>query len=794
MSQTSPEQLPLPIEQHPERVVEAIYAAPQEDGLAPYVDTVSRDGFEDYLAERMAPRWTRFIPGGWEQIEEAVPVRRPEFRGWERPTWNLRRAAGVFLGVNIAANTILPLARDPNGSRETNVEALIEDIIEEGQQLKDGIQDWLHWDGEKVTLGIDVGTKEVTTKEPNPDYRGEWGTGGPEVSKVGETDPNPEVVDRLLDQMEKAINEGFNLQQVSLFGSSSDELRDPASIGRADQANAEYAAERANKLADALRAGMAERGITEPEIVIKAEESILSPANVAKLNDTVAQFGYENASSLIAAYNRDPQSVPPSVKAFLDVEIGSKRGVVVGLAFKDSRPETIEVVTTVPTVEFTRDVDVIEDDGEPRDDNHDYGLIVLPAVWPPRVHMPEVGMTEKVKIKKRWVKNPDKGVPHNVWVELYPEALDENNELSRDAWAMTRKYQVLMRENRVNGVYQFGYKDADGKDQTLRVMFVDHDPNADTLEFVAGLMQDVSQMRGGKVAERLGMVAIFPSDNVGKHGDAKRIGLGVDQQEGASVLGIAMPSLGLVEVQMPPTSSREETDSFTGARWTLAHEIAGHFTDVKHRPTQLVPAGGQDYVARNPWEDAGSRSFLPAVRRGLSLRRWITTRKVVDRNGDEQTITSQVDGGDSSLQESVRIQKLGMPTRYAATHQAEMFAETAAQVTTDILIPGNEFGQVMGAQKPGEFAEGFEVDPQLRDMFIDHVAVNPERPNDPWVISIKARDNWTHTYEPVRKDQAVSNPELAGIFRHARIRPLPRRRDLVRILTQMTNSELRQED
>lgn len=784
MSQTLPQavgptpELPQSLEQRPGELIEHVYPQPGHPSIT---DEASHQGFTDYLQERARGKIDRFIPGGWEIVEVPELITRKRFSHWTPGEWNWRRAAAVTLGVNLAVNAAIG---------EPNVVAAGKDVVEEVQQLKDTVEDWLHWDGEKVTYTTRRGTREVTEQQPNPDYRGEHGNGGPDVYETGETEPRQSVVDNLLNELQREMADGFRVKTISLFGTASDELRDPASIGRPDQTNADYAAERANKLADALRAGAAERGMGELPIEVRAEESILSPDNITRLNDTVAQFGYGSVSNLISTYNRDPESMPPSVKAFLDVEFGAKRGVNIALSFEDTRPETIDVITTVPTRERVKHTETITDDGEPRDEDHDYEFIPIPITWPPRrLPTPEFVDEPDIRIRKH-LRRTGSILRDNVWVELYPEALQEGNTLDRDAWAMTRKYQALIREDRVHGVFRFGYKDAGGKDQSLRVMFVDHMPTPDTLMAVAEFAQDFSQMSGGKDTEQLGMISIFPSENAGGH-DPKKIGLGIDEQMRESVQGVAMPAMGLVELHMPTNPTEDELHGYNGMRWVLAHEVAGHFTDVKSGPTRLLPTVGRnEYVTRNPWEDVGSRFFTGALARGISRLRWITRRNVQDMDGETHHAVEEVPSGDSRLQEAVAIQKKGSPTRYGETHQAEMYAETAAQVTTGILVPGTEYAQPLGTAQ-GNYARGYSVDPVLRDMFINHIARDPSQPRRAWSMSITTPQNWSHTFEAIKQDQAVNDPELRAIFEAARTTPLPPRQSLIRILTQVVGSDNR---
>lgn len=807
-----PQKLPEPIRVDSGELVENLY---QDGYVGP--DYPTKVGHQDYLKDRAAGKPSLLLPGGWQRVPEAVPAKRHMFLGWSEGSFEFdgKATATLTLAATLLVNSLLETSTDnrfiptpaevhvgkPNGDHETNIVALGEDLIEEIQGPKDAVQDWLHWDGDKVTYTTKHGTKRHTETWPNTNHKDPVTKEEQLLERSGETDPDAAEVRRLAEEIKVTIDNGYELTGVKVYGSSSDELRDPDSRGRADRINEDYAAERAAKYVAALSHDTAELGVDMPKIDVKSGETVLSGASVQELDDTIQQFGYRDFNDVVARYNRG-ESLPPTLQTLMDKEIGAARGVTTSLTFEDPSGETMTVIVTTPTKTRVKHVEHTSDDGEPNDGTHQYPLIPIipvPVVRDLQIPKPNFTTVDTVKIKKRWRKNNDIRVENNVWLELYPEALNEDDQLDRNAWAMTRKYQVLMREDRIHGVQGFTYKDSQGKEQILRAMFVDHTPDAQTALAVDRLLQDLSQMEGGKVAERLGMIAIFPSENTGKQ-KPNVIGLGIDEQYSSNILGVAMPAMGLVEVHMPTDLSSEDLEkhlgNVMGVRWTIAHEAAGgHFTDVKHKPTQLKRVRGKsnDYVTVNPWEDAGVKGYVRSKAKSLNPKRWIVRRKVEDQEGVSHYTVDTVEDGDTRLQEAISVQKLGHPTRYGATSAAESWAEAAAQVTTGILVPGTEFGQKLGGAE-GQYATGYSVDPDLRDDFIDHVykdiytifddkgnAVEKRRG-----IPLDTPKHWIHTYENVKNRQTISeDPELHAIFEHARTTPLPKK--LIRILTQVTN-------
>ncbi|HMS49876.1 MAG TPA: hypothetical protein PKA02_00350 [Candidatus Saccharibacteria bacterium] len=797
-----PQKLPEPIRVDSGELVERVY---QDGYVGP--DYPTKVGHEQYLKDRAAGKPSLLLPGGWQRVPEAVPAKRHMFLGWSEGSIELngKATATLTLAATLLVNSLLETSTDnrfiptpaevhvgkPNGDHETNIVALGEDLIEEIQGPKDAVQDWLHWDGDKVTYTTKHGTKRHTETWPNTNHKDPITKEEQLRERSGETDPDAAEVRRLAEEIKVTIDNGYELTGVKVYGSSSDELRDPASLGRPDKRNEDYAAERAAKYVAALSHDTAELDVDMPKIDVKSGETVLSGASVQELSDTIQHFGYRDFNDVVARYNRG-ESLPPALQTLMDKEIGATRGVTTSLTFEDPSGETMTVIVTTPTKTRVKHVEHTSDDGEPNDGTHQYPLIPIipvPVVRDLQIPKPNFTTVDTVKIKKRWRKNDDIRVENNVWLELYPEALNEDDQLDRNAWAMTRKYQVLMREDRIHGVQGFTYEDAQGKEQILRAMFVDHTPDIQTARAIGLLLQDISQMEGGKVAERLGMIAIFPSENTGKK-KPNVIGLGIDEQYDSGILGVAMPAMGLVEVHMPTDPSGEDLEehlsNVMGVRWTIAHEVAGHFTDVKHRPAQLKKVRGKsnDYVTVNPWENAGVKGYVRSKAKGLNPKRWIVRRKVEDREGVSHETVDTVEDGDARLQEALSVQKLGHPTRYGATSAAESWAEAAAQLTSGILVPGTEFGQTLGSAE-GQYATGYSVDPDLRDDFIEHVYTDPAT-KEKVTFPLDTPEHWVHVIENVKNHQVVSeDPELHAIFEHARTTPLPKK--LIRILTQVTN-------
>lgn len=788
-------------------LVENIYD--HRSGQAATPDYSTQAGHQDFLKDRMRGKITRFIPGRWERVEEIVDVKRPHIAGWTESILSKKQVATLMIATNIAVNAFANRAVNPDGSSEPLIEALAEDTIEDIQENYDGWADSLHPDYDKTWTTREVRQEKVETIKEDPSTIGDISIHAAEVMAPGETTPNPVFVKDLASQIKAALDQGYKWTGDSVVGHASDEYGSVDSLNRADAGNADTAGERAVNGRAALEAEVTALGISMPEKKDdihnsdRYTENILSPANKDLLVDTLRQYGYSDIKTVERQFKQNPDSVPPVLRDIIAANISFTRGNTYVLRFEDEQGRFIHIVRSIPVGRDIEHGEQQNDDGRPRNDDHEYDFdlsnqlfTLLPLVGLAKA--PVISMEPATKTKKKW-RRRDSELPDNVWVELYPDAVQQGDQLTKDAWSMSRKYQVLLRENRVNGIHIFNYKDASGKDQTLRTMFVDHDPTPETVAALGEILQSVSQMRGGKMGDHLGMIAVFPRDNAGnKPKNAKRIGLGLDEQYELGTYGVAMPAMGLVEMHMPTNPSKKELEQYMGSRWVFAHEIAGHFTDLEHKPTRLSKVIGRkgDYTTRNPWAHVFSSDTLEAARAfdqrdqdGKIPARWRVTRDVSDIDGRNLPKVDYVTDEDPRLQEAVRIEKRGAPSRYATSNPAELYAEIAAGETADALVPTLEF-YVRSGMSAGNFATGHAGDPELVRLFTKRVNHNPYT-NRP--ITAQERqgivDSWSHQYEPVRATQQIRDRKLFNIFNYARTTELPARKDLVRILTQVTRSQ-----
>jgi hypothetical protein len=405
------------------------------------------------------------------------------------------------------------------------------------------------------------------------------------------------------------------------------------------------------------------------------------------------------------------------------------------------------------------------------DENHEipFGFIPIPPI--PRFRRSQSNIFDEPAVL------PSEP-PEKAWIELYPEAMKRNGELVADSWSLTRKYQALLREERVKTLAQFEYRDEDHDPQAFKVAFVDHEPTEATIDAMSELLQVISKMNRGKVPERLNMIAVYPTSQTGPQ-HPKKIGLGIDEQYPSSTQGVAIPALSLVELHMPTNPTDKEINQFSGMKWIMAHEIAGHFTDVKEKPVKLTKASSykrdsRNYHSSNPWVDTTPGDFgivgewgaVPVESRQFS----IPSRR--EDSTSARTDEYVVGPGSSELAEAGFVRLSGIaPTEYGGKNPRETQAETAAQATTEILIPFEETG-ISGADKK---AEGYAADAGLLFSFarrvgsklnVDHLQWSKEQVD-------RVRSTWSNWLGRVQGDK--NQRKISEKAKHTPYKPAKKR-------------------
>jgi hypothetical protein len=308
-------------------------------------------------------------------------------------------------------------------------------------------------------------------------------------------------------------------------------------------------------------------------------------------------------------------------------------------------------------------------------------------------------------------------------------------------------------------------------------------------------------MQDGRVGRELDMVVIYPQENAGtRHGNPKKIGLGIDIQFERGTLGVAYPGLGLVEMHMPTQPTHEELEGYNNAQWTLAHEVAGHFTDLNEENNNLTLVarinGRSYYTANNRFEHSAQADFdrVTNEERGLDTRNrfqrvilrrpfnrhltWRIRRGTQMVNGTVERREETVNTDDPRLTEAVFVRNQRFINDYARTNADEHYAEAAAQIATGTGVPFREemdtrFHQV---QPRAGYADTYAASTTMHSHITgrwgsDENADNLHFPD-------VAPRNWSDSYTRLEDD-----PEMVQLANTARNQPMPEEDELLNIIT-----------
>ena len=652
------------------RLVTNTYLGP--DGT---VDRDSNDQFSEYLVERMYGKEDEvtqtYVPG------EEVVVER-SFKDWLiSPRKAIIGTIAGFALINVALNAKNLATASRNAVRD-------------------------------VAHEIDPKTKKLppTTRQLPPKtetLRFGFDQSGNE-QQVGQAERDAKTVNNIARKLKATLKNG-KIVSITVKGEASDEWvsKGEKSIGRPDSENASLAEQRAIVIAPELEGALSKKGLKIPEIKTKSSEKVIDDENLADLLLQIQKSKYGSILEVINEVKNNPSDVPEDLRNSIKLNFNQWRNAIVEIRIKEERNTSGVIPVPGRTVEVP-----------PQKDPMGPWAILpffVPPIWRRRTEPYDVFERPPYIIEEPLDK---------VWVELYDDAYKSNGELVEDAWALSRKYQYLYREERITQAIRYDYEDDQGQARSIDVLFVDRpELDQDTIEAINGLMFDISLMQQGTVAESLDTIVILPSEHTGPQRPDK-IGLGIDDQYHENVQGVAIPVLGLVEIQLPKSPKREDIERFNGLRWVFAHEVAGHFTDVdKTVARKLVRADsnrpGKTYESYAPWDDAGADSFASAAR-GIQVAQFVIPHP--------EGINTEyvVNPGSQELKQAVEARLRGeAPTQYAGTNVEEIHAEVAAHVTTGILIPPKEariLPDHLGNKK------GYKVDAGMEHRFALRIGSN----------------------------------------------------------------------
>lgn len=551
------------------------------------------------------------------------------------------------------------------------------------------------------------------------------------TNRAGIAKVDPGVVERFVRGVEDAEKSGGQVRQIRITGNTSDEWGTEASLGVKDPQNTLLGKARAKAAIEAMSADGLK--LQASQLTVGEEEHILTAKEQASILKEARADGYPTVKAAIDAVDGGQpvkKSLAKTIRRFFSGK--HNRGVSLSATVEHPGKATVRTVhgednpPDVPSPHWRWFIPLL-----PIRKRERYNTVKQVSRW-------EFTASRPIPRPTFIVENDEK-----VWLRLRPEALREDGSLVSDAWAYSRKYEHLLRDERIADILRADYLDGRGGEKSLRIMFVDESPAEETITAFGELLKKFAAMEEGKLGDRVSAIFVYPSENAGTdHDDPKRIAMGIDKQSHEGILGTYTYPLDLVELHMPSTWETEELlqafEEFNGPRWVLAHEVAGHGTDENDRPQLLrqvhTPGIPNAYVFKGDPRAYKMRPLRKVLRK---LPDWFTLGHkpiefdieypVLDNDGQTVTMHARVEQGDPRLAHASTSIIVGhRPTRYAGTNDSEHYAETAASVTTAISVPYNE-ASVRVAQlrtDNGEravFAEGYRPDKRGQQVFTSSV-------------------------------------------------------------------------
>lgn len=765
-----------PVETNHQHTVESTFAFPNPyTGQTPY-DNNSVNRFTEYLDRRFMPD-AEIIPGQRIRLPDGVEhITAIEHTGWF--FWGAGDARRFWTAVG-CANLLL------NGGLNAGlVGSVVKDSVEIAQSVKDRVED--HY---KIGWHINPGkTITKTVEKPGITKVGTFIA----PAHVGSVEPNVDDVRALVNQIQGIKNKANQIQKIEITANSSDDWRSKlnSGLGEANSENYDLAKKRKEAFTPVLQDEATKLGLDLTGVDITFQEKVLTPEELRTIEIAVQKYGFNTIDAALANFNTQPDLVPAGLYEVLDTYFGKYRGESASVTYKE-RPYT--VTTQEPGKPF------LENDGKPRNDKHNYHTRLIPLLLVP---LPTFRKRKEERIRQCWLDLPPT-MPDPEYLKLYPEAVNDNNELVKNSWIYARKYQNLLRESdRIQGSYRLDYVDTNGEAQRLRAIFVDHEPSEVTREMIAGMFKKISQMQGGRVGKELDMLVVYPTKNTGtKHATPKRVGLGIDIQQESNIMGIAYPNIGLVEMHMSPDATGKDLQGFNSAEWTLAHEIAGHFTDLndsKNGLSKLATLGGIPiYLTNNRFEDIAKKDYdhVTAQEQGRDIRTlwqkiirkpftngllWRIRRGTQMVSGNIEQRDEVVVTTDPRLSEATFVRNERFTSRYGRSDAAEHYAEAAAQVATGSSVPFSEEPDTIRSRFIARlgYADGYATSTSMHKLIAERWGSDTNVDNLVFKNEQETANSWKEWYGRLDQDA-----ELTMLANQARLQPLPKEEDLIHIIT-----------
>lgn len=711
--------IPRPVLREPNALVENVYAEPKTTSIP---DLESQDTMGEFLIDRFntddasPKRRVVMVPTGMALPGiHRVPNGTKHISRW-------RKTQEWLISPKVAAIVTAGSLALFNGIGNSDVIAGSTQLAaHKAYRTFNPVEDQVIQEDRTVTVPGHTQTIVVTAKTSN---------------EVGVIDVDPGAIQEFLEETFDAVQNGADITELEIIGNTSDEYGSEASIGVPNTENEIIGERRALKAYDALiSAGLP---IDESEVTIDYKEHILSTEQKNEALYVARAEGFDTTKEAIEAVDAD-EPVPDELRAIIEKLFTND----------DVRGVSMSAEVTYPATESTATVTI--ERTIPGEDNPPsvpkarfFGLIPLPPIRRRERYT-------DIKDVNRWAFTPSKRLykptviredEDHAWVRLRPEAVKDDGTLVENAWAYSRKYEHLLRDNRIVDMLKATYKDPAGNSKALRVMFVDKAPAAETIEAFEELLQKFASMEDGKLGDRVSAIFVYPSKNAGtEHDDPKRIAMGLDKQRSEEILGTYAYALDLVELHMPSTWDSNELlemfEEFNGPTWVMGHEVAGHGTSESDEELRLIPVRASNIanaylIDGDPHAQKMSSlnkilSKLPQKQPHTPSIEFDISYPVLDANGETVTMHARVSEGDPRLAHASEATIVGYrPTRYAGKNAEEHYAETAAAVVTGIAIPYDEAGVEVPTLTTDQgnkaaFTKGYRPDTRGQKLFTDSV-------------------------------------------------------------------------
>jgi hypothetical protein len=535
----------------------------------------------------------------------------------------------------------------------------------------------------------------------------------------------------------------------------------------ANAKNLSLAGERGRGLQADITAAARNEHVSLPEIPVSSEVRGLSKKQIAEVNISLAKHGFgtlaDSFATLFNTYDNDPELLEPEVRVVMDSVIGGTRRATATAEIGHIVVPEIPQAITIP--------------GPPGTPKHEIPLFIpIPLVWP---------KTHKEKGTKN-IPRPEligADLPNPKWLWFYPEAKKPDDTLVENPVLYTRLMQVFMRDGRISKVLTQRYLDDTDQQQTIRSLFIDHEPTEGAVAYVKEFMTILSYALGGKVGDYLDIVGVFPEETAGT--TAKKAGLGLDHQKKRTVDGHAIPLARYAEILAPSHPTAEDFANIDGFVGTIVHELAGHYGDLNGKEIKITPISERKgtYVSSNPWAEAAASIAARYPNPGNMSSKKLQFEIVVDEAGGEATYL--VPGIDPRLGKAKTVRLMNAaPTSYATKHPLELFAEAARQVVSGKVFSFEDIG-IQITPEDG-YSQGYAVSHELQELVAGRLGATVDGIGLAWPEeSVRKRASTSFDETTMEGDEVIRNAAV-----RARKKSQPRKRKMVKIKVSSSGSEL----